>query len=85
MEGHFFATTRTECVTFFMHLRFRGRPHRGLPAWSTVGPGSFVRDFFGNGFACPQGARGAYRGGALITRVLIPAVLIPNQLEMWIS
>ncbi len=37
---------------------------RGLPAGSTAGPSSFVRDFFGNGLTCPRGARGAYRGVA---------------------
>ncbi len=37
---------------------------RGLPAGSTAGPGSFVRDSFGNGYSCPRGSRGAYRGVA---------------------
>jgi hypothetical protein len=37
---------------------------RGLPAGSTAGPSSFVRDFFGNGLTCPRGSRGAYRGVA---------------------
>ena len=37
---------------------------RGVPAGSTEGPSYFVRDFFGNGYNCPRGACGIYRGVA---------------------
>ena len=43
---------------------FEGAPTVTVPAGSTAGPSSFVRDFFGNGYSCPRGARGVYRGVA---------------------
>ncbi len=35
-----------------------------MPAGSAAGPGSFIRDSFGNGLICPRCARGAYPGVA---------------------
>ncbi len=54
---------------------------RGLPAGSTAGPGSFVRDSFGNGYSCPgfpRGTRGVYcgvaRGGSTLKGLQWPSM-----------